>query len=239
MSWLWKGAVKVMKKRKNKKKPIIQSKRGNEDIRGLIQRYQLSYKPWPCFSLDIRLPDYCHIRLEIIKGNRHSQTRQKRVHLGINTRVCHLSILALNFSAQKPRVEAALLQNQNIATIIKAKVRMECVFACQTLAYFDEPESVFLFVKQYLLTPRASFLPHATRMATHSCGDSTVKCFLPLSKSLFQRWLSSSVPLYFRLFTWRELLIWRSHYLDIQYLHLLFNFHYQIESSSSDFHFLL
>ena len=42
---------------------------------------------------------------------------------------------------------------------------MECVFACQTLAYFDESDSLFLFVKQYLLALPASFLPRAQREA--------------------------------------------------------------------------
>ena len=35
------------------------------------------------------------------------------------------------------------LQHQNMAATIKAHARMECVFACQTLAYFDDSNSCF------------------------------------------------------------------------------------------------
>ena len=70
---------------------------------------------------------------------------------------------------------------------------MECVFACQTLAYFDESDSLFLFVKQYLLALRASFLPRAQRGAA-LLRTFYNHCFLFLQTlPQSQRWRSCSV----------------------------------------------
>ena len=98
---------------------------------------------------------------------------------------------------------------------------MECVFACQTLAYFDESDSLFLFVKQYLLALPASFLPRAQREAAllrtfynHrfplpsniSSVTAVAELLVPRFFHLLARWLKSFVfsSLSFRSSLWKK-----------------------------------